>query len=192
MQDKGVGLCEVHGPLTVVGAEAGIELCDTQIGEKEDVGGEVADAESICKVGGFKGSTKRTQPHADAGGLRCLGQMKVDPLGLGCPTGHGRNQQWKTQSLSEEACGKVDFFEGEFRQCIVDKSVALKAGCQLGKVDVLFQVDAQMFQFSLLQHPAPEAFARNFQPDLVLYVVVRILPGVTRNVKRVDRGGQTW
>jgi hypothetical protein len=49
-----------------------------------------------------------------------------------------------------------------------------------------------MFQFSLFQHPAPEALDRNFQPGPVFYDVVRILPGVTWNVKRVDRLGQTW
>jgi hypothetical protein len=73
VQNEGIGLHQVYGALAVVCLQTGIQLDGAQVGQEQDVGGQVAHAIGVSQMRCLDGGPHRAQTHGYAGSLGSFG-----------------------------------------------------------------------------------------------------------------------
>ena len=88
MEVKRVGLNHVHRAAAVIDRIPIVELNCTEIGEKQDIGGVLANSEGLRFLWVFQGGPLGADSHTNAGMLSCLGQPAVDCASLVSAASH--------------------------------------------------------------------------------------------------------
>ena len=89
-------------------------------------------------------------PHGKVARLGSLGQMAINLPRSIRPARHRTDQNRGRHPFAKEHEAGINPFHIDLGQGLMDKSNLLKTGLQLEKANILFQVDANMIIFTLL------------------------------------------
>jgi hypothetical protein len=150
VQDQGVGLDHLHGAAALIYRVAIVELHGAQVGQEQHIRRHVAHAEGAAHAVQLDGGALAADAHRQPMLLRGHGQVAVDQLGLLGAAGHRTDEDRCGDGAAKERHTGIDGVQVQLWQRLMHETVAFQPCGQLGKLDILLQVDPNMIGFSLV------------------------------------------
>src|SRR5581483_3280193 len=128
------------------------QLNRAEIGKQQNIGRNLAHLIRTRKRRVRDGGALRPQTHRHAAFLRGGGKIAIDAFRFGSAAGHGRDEQRRAEGLAEQGKSGINGVEVHYGQRLMRKAILFQPGADVKKLHILFEVDAQVFDFAIAKN----------------------------------------
>ena len=151
MERERIGVDHRHRAPAVVDPVAIVELGSAEVGQEQDIRGNIAHPEERGQRGIFERGALGADAHGAAVSLGGTSQALIDLPAAFDTSRHGRDENRRAQAVSEERRCRVDIFEVQLGQRHVYEAVAVQARADPLRLDIFLEIDPDVFDLALLR-----------------------------------------
>ena len=140
-----------HRAPAVVDPVAVVELGSAEVGQEQDIRGDIAHAEERRQRGILDRGTLGADAHGAAVSLGSTSQAMVDLPAAFDTTRHAGDEDRRSYAVSEERRSCVDLVQIQLRQRHVDEPVAFQARADPLRLDIFLEIDPDVLALASLR-----------------------------------------